>query len=152
MSREALLLQMNRWKFLQKKIVFTNGCFDILHAGHLDLLAKAAAMGDVLVVGINSDDSVRRLKGPERPVNDEAFRARMLASLSMVDGVTIFDEDTPGELIASILPDILVKGGDYNPEDVVGGETVTGHGGRVEIVPLVEGYSTTDLIRRIRAL
>lgn len=152
MSREALLLQMNRWKFLQKKIVFTNGCFDILHAGHLDLLAKAAAMGDVLVVGINSDDSVRRLKGPERPVNDEAFRARMLASLSMVDGVTIFDEDTPGDLIASILPDILVKGGDYNPEDVVGGETVTGHGGRVEIVPLVEGYSTTDLIRRIRAL
>ena len=152
MSREALLRQMNRWKFLQKKIVFTNGCFDILHAGHLDLLAKAAAMGDVLVVGINSNDSVRRLKGPERPVNDEAFRARMLASLSMVDGVTIFDEDTPGELIASILPDILVKGGDYNPEDVVGGETVTGHGGRVEIVPLVEGYSTTDLIRRIRAL
>jgi D-beta-D-heptose 7-phosphate kinase/D-beta-D-heptose 1-phosphate adenosyltransferase len=152
MSREALLLQMNRWRFLQKKIVFTNGCFDILHAGHLDLLTKAAAMGEVLVVGINSDDSVRRLKGPERPVNDEAFRARMLASLLMVDGVTIFDEDTPGELIASILPDILVKGGDYKPEEVVGGEVVTGHGGRVEIIPLVEGYSTTDLIRRIRAL
>lgn len=150
--RESLLLQMNRWKFLQKKIVFTNGCFDILHAGHLDLLTKAAAMGDVLLVGINSDDSVRRLKGPERPVNDEAFRASMLASMSMVDGVTVFDEDTPGELIASILPDILVKGGDYKPEDVVGGETVTGHGGRVEIIPLLEGYSTTDLIRRIRSL
>lgn len=152
MSREELSKQVQRWKFLGKKIVFTNGCFDILHKGHLELLAKAAELGHVLIVGINADDSVRRLKGDERPVNDESFRAFMMASLTIVDAVSIFPEDTPLELIQTILPDYLVKGGDYDPSTVVGAEEVMKNGGEVVIIPLVTGYSTSNLIQKIREL
>jgi D-beta-D-heptose 7-phosphate kinase/D-beta-D-heptose 1-phosphate adenosyltransferase len=152
LSRDELLKEVTRWRLQGKTIVFTNGCFDILHAGHLDILGKAAALGDILVVGLNADESVSRLKGPERPVNQGSFRALMLASLSMTDAVSVFGEDTPYELIAAIVPDIIVKGGDYRPEDVAGADIVVAHGGRVEIIPLVEGYSTTGLIEKIRQL
>jgi len=133
-----------------KKVVFTNGCFDILHAGHVRYLREARALGDLLVIGMNSDKSVRRLKGAGRPLVREAERAEVLAALEMVDCVTIFDEDTPAELVAELRPDVLVKGGDYKAEDVVGREAVEASGGRVVIVPLVRGTSTTGLIRKIR--
>jgi D-glycero-beta-D-manno-heptose 1-phosphate adenylyltransferase len=152
MSRSDLVRQAERWKLQDKKIIFTNGCFDILHKGHLELLSQAAALGDILVIGVNSDDSVKRLKGDERPVNDENFRALMLASLAIVDAVSIFPEDTPLELIESIVPDIIVKGGDYDPSTVVGAELVVKNGGEVIIIPLISGYSTSSLIRKIREL
>lgn len=128
------------------KVVFTNGCFDILHRGHIEYLSKAADMGDVLVVGLNTDASVRRLKGEGRPVNNEEARALVLASLSFVDAVVLFDEDTPYELIKAVHPDVLVKGADYKVEEIVGYDIVTSYGGKVETVPLVEGYSTTKLL------
>lgn len=152
MSRDDLQKQSNRWKLQGRKIVFTNGCFDILHKGHLELLTQAAALGDILVVGVNADLSVRKLKGDERPVNDESFRSLMLASLMIVDAVCIFPEDTPLELIQEIVPDIIVKGGDYDPSSVVGAEYVVKNGGEVKIIPLVTGYSTSGLIRKIREL
>jgi D-beta-D-heptose 7-phosphate kinase/D-beta-D-heptose 1-phosphate adenosyltransferase len=152
MLREELSKQVCRWKFLGRKIVFTNGCFDILHKGHLELLTQAAAFGDVLIVGINADDSVRRLKGDDRPVNDEKFRAMLLAFLTIIDAVCIFPEDTPLALIQTILPDFLVKGGDYDPSTVVGGEDVLKNGGEVLIIPLVSGYSTSNIIHKIREL
>ncbi|MDX2046717.1 MAG: D-glycero-beta-D-manno-heptose 1-phosphate adenylyltransferase [Chitinophagaceae bacterium] len=152
LSRAELVYQSRRWKFLGKKIVFTNGCFDILHQGHMEVLKQAAALGDVLVVGVNSDASVKRLKGNKRPVNNEAFRSLMLASLTIVDAVSVFDEDTPLELIIALEPDILVKGGDYKPEQVAGGEQVIKNGGEVKIIPLVKGYSTTGLIDKIQQL
>ncbi|MGL6268701.1 MAG: D-glycero-beta-D-manno-heptose 1-phosphate adenylyltransferase [Chitinophagaceae bacterium] len=152
MLREELAKQVCRWKLLGRKIVFTNGCFDILHKGHLALLSQAAAAGDVLIVGINADDSVRRLKGDERPVNDESFRGQLLASLSIIDAVCIFPEDTPLELIQTILPDFLIKGGDYDPATVVGAEDVIKNGGELLIIPLVAGYSTSNIIQKIREL
>jgi D-beta-D-heptose 7-phosphate kinase/D-beta-D-heptose 1-phosphate adenosyltransferase len=152
MSRSDLVRQAERWKLQDKKIIFTNGCFDILHKGHLELLSQAAALGDILVIGVNSDDSVKRLKGDERPVNDENFRALMLASLAIVDAVSIFPEDTPMELIESIVPSIIVKGGDYDPSTIVGAELVVKNGGEVIIIPLISGYSTSNLIRKIREL
>jgi rfaE bifunctional protein nucleotidyltransferase chain/domain len=151
-SREALLQHRNAWRALGQKVVFTNGCFDILHHGHLDLIAKSADLGNVLIVAINTDDSVKRLKGPERPLNHEQDRAFQLASLLCVDAVTFFNEDTPAELIELLKPDILVKGGDYSMEGIVGAEFVTGYGGRVEIIPFVQGYSTSSLIDRIKKL
>ena len=132
-----------------KKIVFTNGCFDILHVGHKRYLQQAATLGDMLVVGVNSDDSVRRLKGPERPVNSEKDRAEMLSALGFVDYVVIFGEDTPYELIKKIQPDVLVKGGDYKPEEVVGRDIVEARGGRLELIQFVEGKSTTNIINKI---
>jgi D-glycero-beta-D-manno-heptose 1-phosphate adenylyltransferase len=147
-----LFRMVQRWHLLSKKVVFTNGCFDILHQGHLEVLSRAAELGDVLVIGVNSDDSVHRLKGPERPVNDEAFRSQMLASLCIVDAVCIFREDTPLELINQVLPDVLVKGGDYQPAQIVGADLVKKQGGAVVTIPLVDGYSTSNLIRRIRQL
>lgn len=134
---------------LGAKVVFTNGCFDILHLGHVEYLAKAADMGDVLVVGLNTDASVKRLKGEERPINNQDARALVLASLSFVDAVVLFDEDTPYELIKTIRPDVLVKGADYKPEEIVGYDIVTSYGGTVATIPLVEGYSTTRLIQPI---
>lgn len=131
-------------------VVFTNGCFDILHPGHVEYLYEARALGDVLVVGLNSDDSVRRLKGPDRPVNSEDSRALVLAGLGCVDVVTPFEEDTPRALIAALLPDVLVKGGDYRPEDVVGAEEVEAAGGSVVILPYRTGHSTSALVSRIR--
>ncbi len=130
-------------------VVFTNGCFDILHAGHVTLLDDARAMGDVLIVGLNSDDSVRRLKGASRPLVPEEQRARVLCALRAVDMVVVFDEDTPARVIEALVPDVLVKGGDYTPDDVVGRDVVEAHGGRVAIVPLVPSVSTTEIAARV---
>jgi D-beta-D-heptose 7-phosphate kinase/D-beta-D-heptose 1-phosphate adenosyltransferase len=129
-------------------VVFTNGCFDVLHPGHVEHLAQAKALGDVLVVGLNSDASVRRLKGAGRPLVREADRAAVLAALRSVDAVTLFDEDTPLELISTLLPDVLVKGGDYDLDGIVGREAVEEAGGEVRVLPFVEGYSTTDILGR----
>lgn len=149
LDRGELMVQVEHWRNAGKRIVFTNGCFDLLHAGHLSLLHQAAQHGDVLIVAVNSDDSVRRLKGTERPLVAERERAAMLAALGCVDAVTIFGEDTPLEVLQAIRPDILVKGGDYRVEQVVGRELVESTGGRVALVPLLPGKSTTALIDRI---
>ena len=138
------------WKELEKKIVFTNGCFDILHAGHVHLLTEAKSLGDRLLIGLNSDQSIQNLKGLDRPLNPVEARASVLESLSIVDGVTIFQEDTPRNLIKKIIPHVLVKGGDYSIENVVGAETVGATGGKVVLIPILKGYSTSDLITRIR--
>jgi len=132
------------------KVVFTNGCFDILHLGHIDYLEKARALGDKLVVAVNTDTSVEKLKGPQRPINDQLARTRMLAALSFVDFVILFGEDTPYELIKSIKPDILVKGSDYLAEDIVGADIVIAKGGQVKTIDLVSGFSTTKLIENIK--
>ena len=132
------------------RLVFTNGCFDILHAGHVSYLISARNLGDALMVGLNSDRSVRGLKGPYRPFTPEQDRARILAALEAVDVVCLFDEETPALLIRQVMPDVLVKGGDYLPEKIVGYEEVTTNGGRVEVIPLLEGYSTTGLIQKIK--
>ena len=133
-------------------VVFTNGCFDILHPGHVDYLQRARAMGDSLVVGLNSDASVRRLKGSRRPVNDEESRAVVLAALACVDYVIVFEEDTPYELIGAIVPDVLVKGGDWSVDRIVGRDIVERAGGRVFSIPLLAGYSTTGIVDRILAM
>lgn len=130
-------------------VVFTNGCFDILHRGHVDLLRAARSMGDLLVVGVNTDESVRRLKGPGRPWVPEGDRAAVLGALADVDLVVLFAEDTPLDLIRELRPQVLVKGADYRPQEVVGADVVTDLGGRVELVPLTEGRSTTDLLRKL---
>jgi len=134
-----------------KKIVFSNGCFDILHRGHVEYLSKAAEKGDVLIIGLNTDASVKRLKGPTRPVNDENARAFVLAALEFVSAVTLFDEDTPYQLINKVQPDVLVKGSDYKPENIVGYDIVMAKGGRVETIELVEGFSTTKTIEKLHA-
>lgn len=139
-----------KWRTDQLKVVFTNGCFDILHLGHIDYLEKARTFGDKLIVGLNSDDSVRRLKGDLRPVNDFNARSRMLAALDFVDVVVPFKEDTPLALISSILPDVLIKGDDYTIENIVGADVVIQHGGSVETIALVKGYSTTALINKLK--
>lgn len=151
-NRETLEHRCNAWRAMGRKIVFTNGCFDILHYGHLYLLAEAAGFGTALVVGVNTDASVRALKGPERPVNHEKDRAFQLASLLCVDAVCLFDEPTPLELIKLTMPDVLVKGGDYTIDKIVGADVVMNNGGKVEIIPFVSGYSTTSLISRIKEL
>jgi D-beta-D-heptose 7-phosphate kinase/D-beta-D-heptose 1-phosphate adenosyltransferase len=143
-----LLAEVRRRRQAGQKVVFTNGCFDVLHLGHVRLLRQAAALGDYLIVGLNSDASVRRLKGPQRPLNPEGARAEVLSALAAVAAVTVFDANTPLELIRAILPDVLVKGGDYNPAQVVGREEVEAAGGRLVLVPLVEGHSTTGLVQR----
>jgi len=145
---------LSRWlaisRFHSRKIVFTNGCFDILHKGHIEYLAKAAAMGDLLVVGLNSDSSVKILKGESRPLLDQSSRALALASIQFVSCVTIFDEETPYELIKLIQPDILVKGGDYKPGEIVGYDIVKAGKGKVIVVDLVEGYSSTTVINKLK--
>ena len=151
-DRESLVKQAAEWKKQGKKIVFTNGCFDILHRGHLQILADSAAAGDILVVGLNTDESVRKLKGEHRPVNEESFRAQMMASIQIVDAVTLFNEDTPLELIRVLAPDVIVKGGDYTIDQIVGSEEVLKRGGEVKIVPIVKGYSTSALIEAIQKL
>lgn len=145
-----LLELVAKWKEEGQKVVFTNGCFDIVHLGHVDYLEKARELGDKLVVGLNTDASVSRLKGPARPVVDEYARARMIASFSFVDAVTYFDEDTPYELIKQLVPDILVKGDDYTLDNIVGADIVMGNGGKVSTIKLVDGYSTTKIIRKIK--
>ena len=149
LSRSELLERYGRPR--ATTLVFTNGCFDLMHPGHVHYLAAARALGDALVVAVNTDDSVRRLgKGVGRPLVLEGDRALMLAALSSVDAVCLFAEDTPRELLSGLLPDVLVKGGDYAPHLVVGRDEVEAAGGRVELIPFVEGYSTTELVRRIR--
>jgi rfaE bifunctional protein nucleotidyltransferase chain/domain len=133
-------------------LVFTNGCFDLLHPGHVEHLVQARALGDLLVVGLNSDDSVRRMKGVRRPLVAEADRAAALAGLGSVDAVIVFDEDTPLELIEGLLPDVLVKGGDYDLDGIVGREVVEQAGGDVRVLPLVEGYSTTNILNRLKEI
>jgi len=149
-SRTAVRELADRLRREGQTIVFTNGCFDILHAGHVDLLEKARGFGDVLILGLNSDASVERLKGTGRPINSAEHRARVLLALSVVDYVSVFDEDTPFELIQAIRPDVLVKGADYTPDTIVGRDIVEQHGGRVEVVALLPGYSTSAMIRTIR--
>ncbi len=149
LDSERLENWLEECRRLGKKIVFSNGCFDILHCGHVEYLSKAAAKGDVLIIGLNTDASVRRLKGPSRPVNDENARAFVLAALEFVSAVTLFDEDTPYQLINKVQPDVLVKGSDYRPEDIVGYDIVTAKGGRVETIDLVEGFSTTKTIEKL---
>jgi D-beta-D-heptose 7-phosphate kinase / D-beta-D-heptose 1-phosphate adenosyltransferase len=150
-SLDAALIQMQAWRASGDVVVFTNGCFDLLHPGHVNLLHQARALGGRLVVGLNTDASVRRLKGSSRPILSEQDRAAILSALSSVDMVVLFDEDTPLELIMALKPDILVKGADYRPEDVVGGEFVTSLGGRVCLVPLLEGYSTTGIAEKMKS-
>lgn len=140
------------WRFKERKIVFTNGCFDILHLGHIDYLSKAADLGDKLIVGINSDASVKRLnKGAARPIQDEESRAMLMAALHFTDAVVIFDEDTPCDLIKIIQPDVLIKGGDWKPEDIVGNDIVKAKGGVVTTIDYLPGYSTTDIERKIKS-
>jgi len=145
-----LISQIAQWKFMGRSIVFTNGVFDILHPGHIFSLSQAAKEADFLIVGLNSDDSVKRLKGQQRPINHQDSRALLLASLLMVDVVVIFEEDTPLQLINTIKPDVLVKGGDYTIEQIVGAKEVIEQGGRVVINPLVAGYSTTAIIETLK--
>ncbi len=147
---ENLRQQVERWKLLGKKVVFTNGVFDILHEGHLSSLNEAASHGDYLVVAVNSDASVKRLKGDSRPVNNENSRALLLASLLVTDAIVVFHEDTPIEVVKSIMPDVMVKGGDYKLEDIAGAKEVLENGGKVILAKIVEGVSTTNIIDRIK--
>lgn len=145
-DRETFVRELARCRREGRRIVFTNGCFDLLHVGHVRLLEAARKLGDVLAVGLNTDRSVSKLKGPSRPIVTEDARAEVLSALRAVDYVTLFDEATPLELIQAVVPDVLVKGGDYSPATVVGRDVVEAHGGRVEIIPLVGGFSTSGLI------
>lgn len=149
LSREALEMKLAEWRSAGETIVFTNGCFDILHRGHVEYLAQAADLGDKLIIGLNTDASVKRLKGESRPINDEKSRALLLSALQFVDVVVFFDEDTPYELIKQVQPDILVKGNDYKLEEIVGYDIVTAKGGKVLTIDLVEGFSTTNIIKRL---
>lgn len=143
--------QLAVWRFHGHKIVFTNGCFDLLHLGHIDYLAKAASEGTLLIIGLNSDTSVKRIKGDTRPVTDEKSRAMSLAAFGFVGAVVIFEEDTPKDLIKLVQPDVLVKGKDYDEKDIVGADVVRKKGGEVITVDLVEGYSTTGIIEKIKS-
>lgn len=147
-----MLQKIAQWKVLTRNIAFTNGVFDILHAGHIFSLSQAAREADFLIVGINSDSSVKRLKGHERPINSQDSRLLILASLAMVDAVILFEEDTPLELINTIKPDVLVKGGDYSIDQIVGAKEVIANGGRVVINPLIEGFSTSNIIGKLKTL
>lgn len=148
---DELMVMVNAARKSGKRIVFTNGCFDVIHAGHISLLERAAELGDMLIVAMNDDSSVRALKGETRPINDQAQRARVLGALGCVDAVVLFGDDTPIRLIETVLPDILVKGGDYTVETVVGADTVQKAGGRVELIPLIEGLSTTATVERMKS-
>jgi D-beta-D-heptose 7-phosphate kinase/D-beta-D-heptose 1-phosphate adenosyltransferase len=145
-----LLHRINQWRQFGKTIAFTNGCFDILHPGHIYSLSQAAIEADYLIVGLNSDGSVKKLKGESRPVNNQQSRSTLLAALLIVDAVIIFEEDTPLELIKAIRPNVLVKGGDYKPEEIAGAREVTEAGGRVVINPLLQGFSTSSIIDKMK--
>jgi D-beta-D-heptose 7-phosphate kinase/D-beta-D-heptose 1-phosphate adenosyltransferase len=149
LDRARLVTRVAEWRAFGESIVFTNGCFDLLHVGHVTLLEDCHKFGTKLVLGLNTDASVQRLKGPTRPVVGENERARVMAALAAVDAVVLFDEETPLELIRAVRPDVLVKGGDYSVDTVVGHEDVIAAGGRVEIVPTVQGFSTTNIIKKL---
>ncbi|MCZ2157299.1 MAG: adenylyltransferase/cytidyltransferase family protein [Bryobacterales bacterium] len=148
LSREDLIAERARWKASGKTVVFTNGCYDLLHPGHIRLLERARALGDILVLALNTDNSVQRLKGASRPILDQQTRADLVRQIAAVDAVVFFDEDTPRELIAAVLPDVLVKGADW-AHFIAGSEEVIGAGGRVEALPLEPGYSTTNLVEAV---
>lgn len=147
---QSLVHQVAAWRTIGKTIAFTNGVFDLLHEGHIYSLSQAAKEADVLMVGVNADSSVKKLKGDSRPINNEQSRALILASLLIVDAVIIFEEDTPHQLITALLPDALVKGGDYTIDTIVGANEVLANGGRIVINPIVEGFSTTGLIQKMK--
>jgi rfaE bifunctional protein nucleotidyltransferase chain/domain len=149
LDANSLITKLAYWKFKNYRLVFTNGCFDIIHLGHIDYLSKARALGDILIIGLNTDNSVRRLKGSSRPVNDENARAYILASFNFADAIVLFDEDTPYELIKRVQPDILVKGSDYAPDEIVGADIVKNRGGRIETIDFLEGYSTSSIIEKL---
>ncbi|WP_200890675.1 D-glycero-beta-D-manno-heptose 1-phosphate adenylyltransferase [Pedobacter lusitanus] len=149
-SLSELTPLVNHWKGEGKKIVFTNGCFDLLHAGHITYLTEAASLGDILIIGLNSDDSVSRLKGPARPVNNETTRSVVLGAMSFIDAVVFFNEDTPLELIKQVLPDVLVKGGDYQIENIAGAKETIENGGTVQVLSFLPGYSSTAIIDKIK--
>ena len=146
---ESLIKQVFIWKMLGKKIVFTNGVFDVLHKGHIASLSEAASHGDILIVAVNTDTSVKKLKGPTRPINDESARALVLASLLQTDAVILFEEDTPLELITALMPDVLVKGGDYTVEQIAGAKEVIAGGGKVIIANIIEGISSSHIIKKM---
>jgi rfaE bifunctional protein nucleotidyltransferase chain/domain len=151
-SQETLKIKLENWAKENKKVVFTNGCFDILHKGHVDYLAKAADLGNILVIGLNTDASVSKLKGNHRPIQDEESRLQIIASLGFVDAVILFDEPTPYELIKMVQPDILVKGSDYKPENIVGFDVVMAKGGEVKTIDFIPGYSTSGIENKIKGL
>ncbi|MDO3626164.1 D-glycero-beta-D-manno-heptose 1-phosphate adenylyltransferase [Mucilaginibacter sp. BT774] len=146
----SLKASIAQWQSEGKKVVFTNGVFDLLHIGHITYMAKAAELGDKLVIGLNSDSSVRRIKGEHRPVNDQNSRAALLAALFFVDAIVVFEEDTPIKVITALMPDILVKGADYSIANIVGAKEVMANGGEVKTIDFVEGYSSTSIIKKIR--
>ena len=149
LSLEKLISKLPKWK-KKGSVVFTNGCFDILHPGHLYYLEKASKLGHMLIVGLNTDESIKRLKGIGRPINNEQTRIKMLANLAIVDAIVLFEEDTPYELIKHIIPDVLVKGSDYRVEEIVGHDIVLKNGGCVKTIDLLDGYSTTSIIQKIQ--
>lgn len=149
-TAETLKTTLEQWHKDGEKVVFTNGCFDILHRGHVDYLSKAADLGDKLIIGVNTDASVSGLKGPQRPIQDEDSRLFILAGLGFVDAVILFSEDTPYELIKTVQPDVLVKGSDYKPEDIVGYDIVTAKGGKVATIDFIDGYSTSKIESKIK--
>ena len=149
-SLDDLKNQVNAWKQTGEDVVFTNGCFDIIHRGHIEVLAQTADLGDRLIIGLNSDTSIQKLKGKNRPIIEEQSRAILLASLEFVDAVVIFSEDAPLKLISALLPDVLAKGGDYEIETIVGHEIVQQNGGKVKLVPFVDGFSSTTIIEKIK--
>ena len=147
---EGLKAQVDSWKETGEKVVFTNGCFDILHRGHIEALARTADLGNRLIIGLNSDQSIQALKGENRPIVNEDSRAILLASLSFVDAVVLFSEETPLNLISTLMPDVLAKGGDYEIETIVGHKIVQNNGGKVILVPFIDGYSSTNIIEKIK--
>ena len=149
-SLDDLKNQVNAWKQAGEEVVYTNGCFDIIHRGHIEVLAQTADLGDRLIIGLNSDTSIQKLKGKNRPIIEEQSRAILLASLEFVDAVVIFSEDTPLKLISALLPDVLAKGGDYEIETIVGHEIVQQNGGKVKLVAFVDGFSSTTIIEKIK--
>ncbi|PKP31043.1 MAG: D-glycero-beta-D-manno-heptose 1-phosphate adenylyltransferase [Bacteroidetes bacterium HGW-Bacteroidetes-17] len=151
-SVEALKSQLNIWRFKDKKIVFTNGCFDLLHLGHIDYLSKAADFGDIMIIGLNSDKSVTNIKGSNRPITDEKSRSAILASLFFVDAIILFDEATPRNLIEIIQPDVLIKGSDYTAENIIGYDIVKDKGGQIITLDFLPGYSTTIIENKIKGL
>lgn len=144
-----MVATLNMWRFKEERIVFTNGCFDVVHRGHVEYLAKSAELGTKLIIGLNTDASVRRLKGENRPINDEYARALLLASFVFVNKVILFDEDTPLELIRVVQPDVLVKGSDYKPENIVGYDVVKAKGGEIATIDFVPGFSTTSILQKV---
>ena len=147
---QLLMKKIEKWRSENKKIVFTNGCFDLIHLGHIEILARSADYGDKLIIGVNSDLSIKKLKGENRPIIEESSRIRQLSALEFVDAVVLFDEETPIKLIESIKPNVITKGGDYKAKNVVGNEVVSQKNGEVVIIPLTRGYSTTSILNKIK--